>query len=384
VSDSLPSIAQKLRNLADGRPAGQNSGRAPGGGKPAGEPALKELADRLVSKEHAADLLSVNLAQAYAPEVMLPEDTGRLHWALNVIEIVRDVLIFGPVIYTWFQLSRALRAYSGYQGKDPFLLAWQQGFNGRTQPLSDAALVVAGLVFAIVVLTLVSHLVRTYTETRVTRRQQELAVLLAKATLQLRLQGVSGAQVTREEVASMSDAIIRAALTMRESVEKTGRDIIAAVNTSPGGQLQDMFQRWTAAANELTTLGKQLQGTGAVVAQLRDTQTELARMTKTFVTESGQLREKIAAETNQFTAKIGAETRQLLIALHEERTATMHASHAQVELANKVDASAGMLAESLRELSERAVDFNKMVIELAAIIEDLRGGDDTAEPDGLY
>ena len=72
-----------------------------------------DLASKLDAHQYA-DLTGVNLVQTYDPEVMLPEGTGWVRWPLQVLEIVRDVLIFGPVIYTWWQLSDALHAYDGY------------------------------------------------------------------------------------------------------------------------------------------------------------------------------------------------------------------------------------------------------------------------------
>lgn len=383
---TLTNVSEDLKRLAPGQSAGSR--------------AIRDLADKLVDTSKREELLGLSLSEAYAPEVMLPEGAGWLRWPLSILETVRDVLIFGPVIYTWFQLSEALRAYDHYTGTSPFLLAWQQGFGGQTQPLSTSALVVSALVATIIVLTLITHLYRIWYDTKVRYQQQKLAVLLAEAGMLLRTLGYNPAAVSREELSAMADSIIKSSLSLRQALAKAGADIVEAVNTSPGSQLHDMFKRWTAAASALTDLGKQLQGTQQVVAQLRDTQAALATLSQRIVRETEQLTDKISAQatqltdkisaqttqltdkisaqTTELTSKVGTETRQLLTALKDEREATLQAAHAHSELAGKVSASTDKLGESLKGLSEQAEQFNTMVNQLAELIEELRTGEPEA------
>lgn len=344
---TLSDIAGNLRTLAPGESAG--------------EAALRDLAGKL-DRHQYADLAGVNLAQAYAPDVMLAEGAGSVRWLLHVLEITRDVLIFGPVIYTWWQLSIALRAYDHYTGKAPFLLAWQQGFGGHAQRLSTSALVVAAVVLGIVVLTLLAHLVRTWYESRLRHRQRWLAVLLAEAgMLVTRALGAGKADITKAELASMSNSIVTSAVSLRDALTKAGSDITEAVNTSPGSKLHDMFQKWTAAATELTALGTRLQGTQEMVSQLRTTQAELSGLSQ----------------------QIGKETRQLITVMKNEREATLQAAHAHNKLAAGVGTSTERLGDSLKGLSERAEQFNEMVNRLAVMIETLQfGGNGSAGPAG--
>jgi hypothetical protein len=335
VSRNLSNVSRDLTRLASDAPAGGQ--------------ALHDLAAKLGGRGRS-DLAGVDLAGIYAPAVMLPDGPRWLRRTANGLELIRDVLIFVPVIYTWWQLSDALHAYDRYTGKAPFLLAWQEGFGGRTQRLSTSAIVVAGVVLAVVALTLIAHLVRTWYDQKVQHRQQGLAILLAEASILLNEELVAGApDVTKAELAKIGVSITSSAHSLQEALAKTGADIAAAVNTGPGSGLRTMFEQWTAAANELKTLGTRLQGTQEIVNQLRETQTALTGM----------------------ATKIGDETGRLLTAFEQERTLSRQEAHAHHDLATEVGASTRQLSDSLRGLSERAEDFNDMVHRLTYVVNRL-------------
>jgi methyl-accepting chemotaxis protein len=337
VSRTLNEVAAELRNLAQGRSPGDK--------------ALNDLADTLSSRRRA-DLVGVNLADMYVPEVMLPEGRHWLHLVVEAIEVIRDVLIFVPIIYTWWQLSRALRAYGRYAGKDPFLLAWQKGFGGRTQPLSTTALVVASIVLAVILLTLINHLVRVGYERAVSGRQQRLAVLLVEASALLnRSLAVQAPDVTKAELAKIGNQITDSASALKDALGHASSDIASAVSTSPGSKLHDMFQAWVSAARELKELGTRLQGTQEMVSQLRDTQMALSAMAQ----------------------QIADQTQRLLAALEQERTLSRHEAHAHHQVAAGVQASTELLRDSLTGLNERSEQFNEIINTLVHIVNNLPG-----------
>jgi hypothetical protein len=333
-------------------------------GTSAGEAALCDLAAALSHTNHS-DLVGVDLAGTYAPAVMLPEGTQRSRWLASGLELIRDVLIFVPVIYTWWKLSQALRAYTHYKPQVPFLLAWQQGFGHQTQTLSASALVVASVVLGVVLLTLIAHLTRTWYDQQVEQRQQRLAALLAEASLLLTHSLLAGApDVSKADLAAIGTRITTSAQTLQEALSKTGTDIIAAVNTSPGSKLHEMFERWTAAAHELRDLGTRLQSTQEVAEQLRETQTALSGMIQ----------------------QVGDKTRSLLAGLETERSLSRQEAHAHHELAAQVGESTRLLGESLEGLSERAEEFNEMVHRLTYIVNrlDPPNGSQPGGPGGDY
>lgn len=342
MTRTRPELAEDLRAIAPG--------------KSDGEKALRDLA-RTLEDGKLSDLVGIDLAQAYAPEVMLPEETGERRALTVALEVIRDVLVFVPVMFMWWQLSSALGAWNAYTGTDPFLLAWQHGFGGRAWPLSADAVVVATVVLAVVLLTLGGHIVRDRSERGTRHRQQRLAVLLAEAgiTVSGSLAG-NKTDVTRDELAKISDRIASSALSLQDALTKTGSDITDAVNTSPGSKLHDMFEKWTAAASDLSALGKRLDGTQDMLNTLHETQTALSRLSQ----------------------QIGQETTTLVSALQSERESRRQEEFAHNSAASGVADAAEKMREAFVELSGQAEQFNEMVHRLAFLIESLDGSGPTA------
>lgn len=342
MTRSLNDVARDLKALARGDTRGER--------------AIRELAGKLRS----GGLAGVDLAGAYAPEVMLPDGDRWLMRATVWLELARDVLIFMPVVYTWWKISGALKAYGHYTGHDSFLLAWQQGFGNGTQRLSTSALVIATVVLGVVALTIVAHLLREAYDRNVHRRQQRLAVLLAEATV-LSAQSLTAVpDVSKVELAKIGVQISTSAKNLQEALGKTSGNIVDAVNTSPGSKLHEMFEGWVAAANELKTLGTRLQGTQEVVQQLRQTQTALSGLAE----------------------KLGTEAQRMLGAFADERAVALQARHTHNQLATEVQSATSVLSEAMTGLAERAEQFNEMVLRLTFIVERLDG--DGARPrDGL-
>lgn len=345
----LNNVADDLRKLA---PATTRGGTA-----------LRGLADKL-NRPDRVDLAGIDLAGMYAPAVILPDGPAGWRRLAGGLELLRDVLIFVPVIYTWWQISDALRAYDRYTGKAPFLLAWQDGFGHRTQRLSTSAIVVAGVVLAVVFLTLIAHMVRSRYDRQVQHQQQDLAVLLAEASMLLTQSLTAGApDITKAELAKISASITASASALQQALKDTGADIAAAVNTGPGSGLRAMFDQWIAAANELKALGTRLQGTQEIVNQLQETQRAVSAM-------AGQ---------------IGQETGSLLAALEQERTLSRQEAHAHHDLATEISAATRALGDSLAGFRDQSDNFTEMVLRLRYAVDRLdANGHVPTEPGGGY
>lgn len=342
MTRSLNDVAKDLKELARGDTGGER--------------AIQDLAAKL----RRGDLAGVDIAGTYAPEVMLPDGDRWWMRATLWLELARDVLIFMPVVYTWWKISDALKAYGHYTGRDSFLLAWQEGFGNGTQRLSTSALVIALVVLGVVALTIVAHLLRDAYDRHVQQRQQRLAALLAEATL-LSAQSLTAVpDVSKVELAKIGVQISKSAKNLQEALGKTSGNIVDAVNTSPGSKLHEMFEGWVGAANELKTLGTRLQGTQEVVQQLRETQTALTGMAE----------------------KLGAESERLLGAFAKEREVALQARHTHNQLASEVQSATSVLSEAMTGLAERAEQFNEMVLRLTFIVERL-DGDGVRPRDGL-
>jgi hypothetical protein len=142
--------------------------------------ALQRLADEATAREPSLGTLLARLAEAvregrtteaaaYTGAVdprglaeLLAGKHSRL-WA--VLEVIRNVLVFAPIAVTWFGLSIAASAYAQLLTarpdliSRPFLLLWQEGFNG-TLPLNFSTLAItdASLIGVLIVLSLALHI----------------------------------------------------------------------------------------------------------------------------------------------------------------------------------------------------------------------------------
>jgi hypothetical protein len=113
-------------------------------------------------------------------------------WA--ILEVVRNVLVFAPIAVTWYGLSVASHAYATLLEQRPelisrpFLLLWQEGFDGAPGVLNfstvaeiDASLI--GLLIAVsLALHLRSELRDPLTRTRALLKESEIRGLLGHAT----------------------------------------------------------------------------------------------------------------------------------------------------------------------------------------------------------
>lgn len=107
------------------------------------------------------------------------------------VEVARNVLVFAPIAVTWYGLSAATDAYAKLIADKPdlitrpFLLLWQQGFDGLINFLrfSTLAIIDASLIGLLIVLSLLIHFrtdVRDVAmRTKVLLKESELRGLLA-------------------------------------------------------------------------------------------------------------------------------------------------------------------------------------------------------------
>ena len=112
-------------------------------------------------------------------------------WA--VLEVIRNALVFAPIAVTWFGLATASAAYEQLLKarpeliSRPFLLLWQESFEGTSAVLSFSTLAIidASLIALLIVLSLTIHVradVRDVsTRTRVLLRESEIRLLLGHA-----------------------------------------------------------------------------------------------------------------------------------------------------------------------------------------------------------
>jgi hypothetical protein len=166
--------------------------------------AIRQLADEATTREPSLGTLLARLADAVAegrateasgyigaidPRA-LAELLARAHsrlWA--VLEVIRNVLVFAPIAVTWFGLSIAATAYAELLSarpdliSRPFLLLWQEGFDGRVLlNFSTLAITDASLIGVLILLSLALHIRSELNDaqvrTRALLKESEIRALL--------------------------------------------------------------------------------------------------------------------------------------------------------------------------------------------------------------
>jgi len=132
-------------------------------------------------------------AAALDPRALAELITVRRSPVWAVLEVIRNTLVFAPIAVTWFGLATASAAYEVLLKarpeliSRPFLLLWQESFEGTSAVLSFSTLAIidASLIVLLIVLSLMIHVradVRDVsTRTRVLLRESELRLLLGHA-----------------------------------------------------------------------------------------------------------------------------------------------------------------------------------------------------------
>lgn len=133
-------------------------------------------------------------ASAIDPNLAARQLTERPGTGWHLVDLIRNLLIFAPIAVTWFGLSTASEAYTRVLEEDPelvtqpFLLLWQQGFNGTT-PLTFGrlALIDAALILMVIGLSIVLHTQQDAREDAADARmlaiESEIHVLLARVRM---------------------------------------------------------------------------------------------------------------------------------------------------------------------------------------------------------
>ncbi len=116
------------------------------------------------------------------------------HPIWGFLEVARNVLVFAPIAVTWYGLSAATDAYAKLLAQKPelidrpFLLLWEQGFQGVGSSIvfSTLATIDASLIAILIVLSLAIHvrsdLRGAQTRTSTLLKESQIRATLAHAT----------------------------------------------------------------------------------------------------------------------------------------------------------------------------------------------------------
>ncbi len=323
-----------------------------------GSGTLGRLAEELSGDGSA--LIGTDLITAFPPTTLLPDVTAHGYKGVRRLELFRDLLVFLPVLVTWWELRLALEAYQKSviaAGRGPavsFLLGWQRGFGGAALPLSQTALIVVAIIAVVIGCTAVAHFWRDQVDAANSHASQrdQLGGLLAEGTLLLTKIGQPGTEsFTRSDirrvVRGFYDTTAQLTSALQETsgrIEQTGKQIVEALQTGPGSRLAKALDDWSGAARELRELGRSLAMPAETLAKLA----ELQRLVDTSALRMENSTQGLIAELGEYTQAAGQEA-----AAHIQMAANV--STATHEVRNALDT----LATRLERLGTLVEEFDR-------------------------
>ncbi|CAN5492326.1 hypothetical protein BH23CHL4_BH23CHL4_03790 [soil metagenome] len=201
--DGTPHSHRPLDPMALGREIEEISGTVSEIDRKASE-RLADLADSLEGDEARLRWADVDLRRAFNTEKIalayaIRREGGYVPRIVDRADKVRNVMVLMPILLTWFALFEASRNYQTFiesnpdEIRKPFLLLWEQGFGGTASwfspRFSSVALLDAGIILIIILLTFYSHGRRDEKEEEIQKTanafQTELDNVLAEATVAL-------------------------------------------------------------------------------------------------------------------------------------------------------------------------------------------------------
>ncbi len=132
---------------------------------------LEDLANAISSENGRQRWSDVDLRRAFntdrlAHAFAVKHEGGYAPKRIEIADKLRNVLVLVPILLTWFALGEAVRNYGNYveanpESEVPFLVLWQNGFNGTASwlspSLSHVAFLDAILIGIIILLTFYAH-----------------------------------------------------------------------------------------------------------------------------------------------------------------------------------------------------------------------------------
>ncbi|TDQ51586.1 hypothetical protein [Actinorugispora endophytica] len=355
-----------------------------------------------------AGLAATDLATAYPPESLLPDRVvpRPLNGLLWLMRAARDVLIFLPVFWTWYQLGRVLLAFGSAPAGANFLYGWQQGTFGGAgfDPLSDTAVWVAGFLGGVIALALLVHvaegLVNLWTDR--TRERDEVAQLLALATYLIPARSesmreeVRGANETLQGVRSVVNGLRDAMGAATGSMSRAAADmrlaadgITEALVGDPREQLVQALALWQNRMEELAsairdarTPAELLEEVGRLTRSAVHGQERMSEQTGRMLELLGDQNRLIEARSDEVSTFAASVMERISRALDDLEKVAGGLSSAQDRLGVFTEESARTLGTALNEFTEISGDLGFLIKDVQRDVNDRSRGAGAAVADG--
>jgi methyl-accepting chemotaxis protein len=234
---------------------------------------------------------------------------------VSQLERIRNLLVLVPILITWAGLLYAASAYSDAVGRDPsliaspFLLLWEQGFQGhlgsypllRPLNLSTVAFIDVAVIVVILVLTWIVHgqtsvaMAAAGEETR--DLEARLHVALWAATLEFRSRG------------SMSAAVDRFGRTAKHlldelKAERTHLEELVKGRERRMNEMRGFTDEFRTAANDLSTASNKLAVTVGVSVAAGQTLAAAVQTLSAGTTALGASIDDVGAQASDAVARL--------------------------------------------------------------------------------
>ncbi|MEU9840517.1 hypothetical protein AB0C69_14985 [Actinomadura sp. NPDC048032] len=348
--DVLSGISARFHRYAD-RALRDSPGEAASG------PALlKRLADDL-DPAGGPPPTGVDLVAAYPADALLPDPAPR-RWLETTLfwgRFFQNVLVFAPIVVTWWKLHDALNAYGRAHSEGSFLLGWQAGSFDPDHirrgvqdfaPLSETAWWVVLTVLVVIAFTaLVTTCENLLDRPRYEAERVQIAQDVALASHLL--SGSRDGQVTYRDLQSLVQRMETSVGGLIGRLAGTAEDVRAALEGSTGKRIEDAVQTWIDKAESLERAITAMQAPAETLERFR------------------KLQDDIAAGQRELRAELAAMVTQV------ERATLATTDHAEAAQ-HYQDAGNAVLADAVARLSAGTDRLSKALEQLEYLVDDTR------------
>ena len=325
----------------------------------AGERDLADVVREYAGRVRGVERGELPAALSVAPAAIAPEMVGvalvrrRLE---GLLEFVRNVLIFMPVLWTWLKLQVAVEAYTPGPERNFFDFWAETGashwlLGGR---LSDAALQVAFILVLLVVVNSLLGMLRARTERRREREARSFAAVLARAEAAGAAQRVEDPQSALAGFAVAATGLTTELRSVGEGLQRSAAPFVEAAEA-----FADQRRRLDEVIEQL----RGIAGMGDQLAALRDEFSEARAAAERNAEALTGIRDSLDPAA-QDLADV-AETLDELAPPLKRVTEDFSATHTELN---------SSLAVIAAELREAAVSMNTVATRVLDELGDGRGG----------
>lgn len=330
---------------------------------------LDELANAVTSTNGRQRWSDVDLRRAFntdrlAHAYAVKHEGGYAPKSIEVADKLRNVLVLVPILLTWWALGSAVSNYASYMKDNPtsgtpFLVLWEQGFDGRAAwfapSLSHVAFVDAILIGIIIIITFYTHGRREEQEDNIADTaslfQAEMDNALAEASVLL-------ATDRSSRPVRLADAVER----MADSFEESSGALL--------NQLQVEHDRMELMASRRE---REVTDFGSFATSMRSGAEEMQRVLASLRDVARGLDASIADMATDM-AKSAEQQRSLLLAVNNLERLTSSAIQNDQAATRQIGQSAARLSETAEKTisgAENASQAGRLAMDAINSVADL-------------